>query len=67
MKINKGIYIMLCLFLGGLGIHKFYAGKWLAGILYALFCWTGLSVVFALIDLIIAVFKPADERGHMYV
>lgn len=67
MFVKKGTYIALCLFLGGIGIHKFYAGKWLAGILYALFCWTGLSVVCALVDLIIAVFKPTDERGHMYV
>ena len=67
MKINKGIYIMLCLFLGTVGIHKFYAGKWGQGILYALFCWTGLSVVCALIDLIIAVFKSTDDQGCMYV
>ena len=67
MKVSKGLYIALCLFLGGLGVHKFYAGKWLAGILYALFCWTGLSVVCAVIDLIIAVFKSTDEQGNMYV
>lgn len=67
MKVSKGLYIALCLFLGGVGIHKFYAGKWLAGILYALFCWTGLSVVLALIDLIIAVFKSSDDQGCMYV
>ena len=67
MKVSKGLYIALCLFLGGVGIHKFYAGKGGQGILYALFCWTGLSVVWAWIDLIIAVFKPADNRGNMYV
>lgn len=67
MTVSKGIYIALCLFLGGIGIHKFYAGKWLVGILYALFCWTGLSLVLAVFDLIIAVFKSADERGCIYV
>lgn len=67
MFVKKGTYIALCLFLGGIGVHKFYAGKWLAGILYALFCWTGLSVVCAVIDLIIAVFKSTDEQGNMYV
>ena len=67
MKKSKGIYIALCLFLGGIGIHKFYAGKWLAGILYALFCWTGISLVCSVIDLIIAVFKQTDEHGYMYV
>ncbi|WP_373786521.1 TM2 domain-containing protein [Jeotgalibaca porci] len=67
MKANKGIYIALCLFVGSLGIHKFYAGKWGQGILYVLFCWTGLSLACALIDLIIAVFKPTDDQGYMYV
>ena len=67
MKVSKGLYIALCLFLGGVGIHKFYAGKWGQGILYVLFCWTGLSLVCSVIDLIIAVFKPTDEQGCMYV
>ena len=67
MKVSKGLYIALCLFLGGVGVHKFYAGKWGQGILYAVFCWTGLSLVCAVIDLIIAVFKSTDEQGNMYV
>lgn len=67
MMVSKGIYIALCLFLGGVGVHKFYAGKWGQGILYVLFCWTGLSLVCALIDLIIAVFKPTDNQGCIYV
>ncbi|MDT3873523.1 NINE protein, partial [Staphylococcus aureus] len=25
MKVNKAIYVIVALFLGGLGIHKFYA------------------------------------------
>ncbi|CAC7574575.1 TM2 domain-containing protein [Staphylococcus aureus] len=27
MKVNKAIYVIVALFLGGLGIHKFYADK----------------------------------------
>ena len=27
MQVNKVIYILLALFLGSFGIHKFYAGK----------------------------------------
>ena len=67
MFVKKGTYIALCLFLGGIGVHKFYAGKWGQGILYASFCWTGLPVVCALIDLFVAMFKPADDQGCMYV
>ena len=67
MKINKGIYIMLCLFLGGLGIHKFYAGKWFTGLLYVAFSWTGLPAILALFDLLGAMFKRSDEYGEIQV
>ena len=30
------------LLLGGLGIHKFYLGRTALGVLYLLFCWTGI-------------------------
>lgn len=32
----------LALFLGGLGVHKFYLGKIGIGFLYLIFCWTGI-------------------------
>ena len=65
--VNKTTYILLALFLGGLGIHKFYAGKIFAGILFAVFVWTGVPSFIALIELIIAAFKPADAQGNIVV
>lgn len=65
--VNKGLYIGLCLFLGGLGIHKFYAGKWFMGLLYVAFCWTGIPVIIALIDLLVAIFKTPDSQGEIRV
>ena len=65
--VNKGLYIALCLFLGGLGIHKFYAGKWIQGILYVAFCWTWIPVIVSLIDLLIAMFKTPDSNGEIQV
>ena len=67
MKVSKGIYIALCLFLGGLGIHKFYAGKWIAGLLYLALCWTGIPIVLSVFDLLVAMFNRADEYGEIYV
>ena len=67
MMISKGVYIGLCLFLGGIGAHKFYAGKWFQGLLYLAFCWTGIPVVIALIDLLVAIFKRPDEYGEIQV
>lgn len=49
-KIAAGI---LAIFLGGLGIHKFYLGSIGMGILYLCFCWTGIPAVIGLIEGII--------------
>ena len=65
--VNKGTYIALCLFLGGLGIHKFYAGKWIQGLLYVAFCWTWIPVIIALFDLLVAMFKRSDVNGEIRV
>ena len=67
MNVNKGIYLVLCLLLGGAGIHKFYANKWVQGLLYLALSWTGISVVLALFDLLIAMFKRPDEYGEIQV
>jgi len=49
-KIVAGI---LALFLGGIGVHKFYLGKIGMGIIYLLFCWTGIPSIIAFIEGII--------------
>ena len=67
MMVSKGVYIGLCLILGGIGAHHFYAGKWFRGLLYLGFSWTGVPVVIALIDLLIAIFKRSDVNGEIQV
>ena len=67
MNVSKGVYIGLCLLLGGIGAHHFYAGKWFRGLLYLGFSWTGIPVVIALIDLVIAMFKRSDINGEIQV
>ncbi|MCM1330066.1 MAG: TM2 domain-containing protein [Ruminococcus sp.] len=53
---NKWVAVLLCLFLGVFGVHRFYEGKIGTGLLY-LFTF-GISGVGVLIDLIILLFKP---------
>ncbi len=48
---SKTIALLLCVFLGWLGIHRFYVGKVGTGILYLLTC--GLFVIGWLIDIIV--------------
>ena len=49
-KIAAGI---LGIFLGGIGAHKFYLGKIGMGILYLVFCWTGIPAFVGFIEGII--------------
>lgn len=65
--VNKVVYCILALFLGGLGVHKFYAGRIGAGICYLLFCWTCIPAFIALIEFIVALCKKSDSFGNIVV
>lgn len=56
MPKSKWVAFFLCLFFGVLGIHKFYEGRVLLGIVYLLTL--GLCGVGVIIDLVILLFKP---------
>ena len=59
---NRLIAFILCLLLGGLGIHKFYLGKTGMGVLYIFT--GGLCGIGCLVDLIVLlVGMPVDGRG----
>lgn len=47
---NKMVAGLLGIFLGGLGIHKFYMGKIGMGILYICFCWTYIPAIVGFIE-----------------
>lgn len=66
-KVNKIVYVLLALILGGVGIHKFYAGKLFQGILYVLFSWTLIPAIVAFIEAIIALSKQPDSNGDIIV
>lgn len=51
--------LLLCLFLGWLGIHKFYENKTFTGLLYVAFSWTGVPALLSLIDLVVIILTPA--------
>lgn len=65
--VNKVVYCILALFLGGLGVHKFYAGKTGKGVLYLVFCWTYIPAIIALFEFFGALFKKADAAGNIVV
>ena len=44
---------LLALFLGGIGVHKFYLGRAGQGILYLIFCWTLVPALIAFVEFIV--------------
>jgi TM2 domain-containing membrane protein YozV len=65
-KKDKTIAIILTLFFGAFGIHKFYLGRIKAGVLYLLFSWTFIPFLLALIDLIILLTYSKQKFGRKY-
>lgn len=65
--VNKVAYCILAFFLGGIGIHKFYAGKTGAGVTMLLFCWTFIPAIIALIDFIVGLTKKSDANGNIII
>ena len=65
--VNRKKYMLLALFTGWMGGHRFYAKQYPTGILYLLFCWTGCPVAMTLIDLMIAIPKEVDKDGRILI
>ena len=59
--------ILLALFLGGLGAHKFYLGQVGMGLLYLVFCWTGIPAIVALVEAILYLLASDEDFQKKYV
>lgn len=49
---DKTVAALIALFLGWIGIHKFYLGESGLGIIYILFSWTGIPAIIAFFECI---------------
>lgn len=65
VSIRKKTYLLLALFTGIVGGHRFYARKWVTAILYLATCWCGFSVAMTIVDLMITIPMQPDENGNI--
>lgn len=63
---NRGIAVVLALFLGGLGIHRFYIGQIGWGFVFLIFSWTIIPVIFGFIDALRYWLMGEVEFHHRY-
>lgn len=47
---DKTTAALLAIFLGSLGIHKFYLRRWVLGLVYLAFCWTFIPAIVGLVE-----------------
>ena len=64
--VSKAALLLLTFFLGGIGAHKFYLGKYWQGALYLLFFWTYIPALAALIELIVYAFTGEERLNEKY-
>ena len=65
---SKNIAALLSLFLGGFGVHKFYLGNRLMGIIYLAFFWTSIPALISFFEALNFVFmseKLFNERYNL--
>jgi len=62
---SKIVAALLAIFLGGLGLHKFYLNRW-TGILYLLFCWTLIPSIIGFVEGIIYLLTSDEEFAKEY-
>lgn len=57
---------VLAIVFGGLGVHKFYLGKMVWGIVYLLLCWTGIPTIVGFVEGLIYLCTSDKEFEKKY-
>jgi len=63
---SKVTAMLLAFFLGGFGVHKFYLGRTVWGVVYLLFFWTLVPACIAFIEFLIYAFMSEDRFDEKY-
>lgn len=65
--VNRKKYLLLALFTGWMGGHRFYARQWVVAVLYLALFWTGFPLAMTIIDLLAAIPREADKDGNICI
>ena len=63
---NRIIAALLAFLMGTFGVHKFYLGKIFSGILYLVFCWTGIPSIISFFEAVILFFSSDASFERKY-
>jgi TonB family protein len=63
---SQNVTVVLAVLIGALGVHRFYLGKILTGVLYLLFCWTGIPALLAYIEAVVYTFTSQDSWARQH-
>ena len=63
---NKYIAAIIAFCLGAIGIHRFYLGRPFSGVMYILFCWTGIPMFISFIECILLLLKSDEQFARDY-
>ena len=61
--VKKSTYLWLILFTGWFGGHRYYEKRYILGVLYTVFFWTGVPLAMAILDAIAVIPLKSDENG----
>lgn len=67
VAVDRKKFLLLALFTGAFGGHRFYAHHYKVAVFYLLTCWTGMSIAMTIIDFLQFIPYPVDENGRIYV
>lgn len=63
---SRSTAILLAIFLGGIGIHKFYLNKPGVGLMYLMFCWTFIPGIIAVFDILGLLLTDDYQFNRLY-
>lgn len=64
---SKTTAALLALFLGGIGVHYFYMGKHIPGLVFLVLCWTWVPALLALVQAIMMFTMTEEQFNAKYV